>query len=65
VDGSETTTFESLNYPGRYIRHIDSTGVVRIDLSDGSNSFSQDASWFARVGKVTDVNTISLTFISD
>ncbi|MFI7452912.1 AbfB domain-containing protein [Nonomuraea sp. NPDC049714] len=41
-------TFESVNFPGRYLRHAASR--VRMDPNDGSPLFAQDATWCARPG---------------
>lgn len=40
-------SFESVNYPGRYLRHA--AGRIRID-SDTGGTFSADATWCARPG---------------
>ncbi|TPW77407.1 AbfB domain-containing protein [Schumannella soli] len=40
-------SFESVDYPGKYLRH--SAGRVRID-SDTGGSFAADATWCARTG---------------
>ncbi len=41
-------SFESVNFPGRYLRHAASR--VRMDPNDGSTLFAQDATWCARPG---------------
>ena len=40
-------SFESVNIPGRYLRHADS--VVRLDADTGG-PFAADATWCARPG---------------
>ncbi|EJD43696.1 alpha-L-arabinofuranosidase B [Auricularia subglabra TFB-10046 SS5] len=42
-------SFESRNYPGRYLRHFNSR--VRLDSSDGSALFNQDATFCLRAGR--------------
>jgi hypothetical protein len=41
-------SFESVNFPERYLRHAASR--VRMDPDDGSPLFAQDATWCARPG---------------
>ncbi|GAA4508477.1 AbfB domain-containing protein [Nonomuraea ferruginea] len=45
---SSCYAFESVNYPGRFLRHASSR--VRMDANDGSALFAQDATWCARPG---------------
>lgn len=45
---SSCYAFESVNYPGRFLRHANSR--VRMDANDGSALFAQDATWCARPG---------------
>jgi hypothetical protein len=46
--GPDTISFESVNYPGNYLRHAD----FRIQLrpNDGSDGFKKDASFYLRDG---------------
>ncbi|MBE1879027.1 AbfB domain-containing protein [Myceligenerans pegani] len=46
--GSGTVSFESENYPGRYIRHEDF--ALKLRANDGSTLFSQDASFRQMAG---------------
>jgi hypothetical protein len=41
-------SFESVNYPGTYLRHAASR--VRKDPSDGTDLFKRDATWCSRAG---------------
>ncbi|MFJ4617005.1 AbfB domain-containing protein [Streptomyces sp. NPDC088812] len=45
---SSCYSFESVNYPGRYLRHADSR--VRLASDDGSALFREDATFCARPG---------------
>ncbi|MFB8041121.1 AbfB domain-containing protein [Streptomyces hydrogenans] len=45
---SSCYSFESVNYPGRYLRHADSR--VRTATDDGTALFRQDATFCARPG---------------
>ncbi|KAH7104198.1 alpha-L-arabinofuranosidase B [Auriculariales sp. MPI-PUGE-AT-0066] len=44
-------SFESRNYPGRYLRHQNSR--VRLDSSDGTALFNSDATFCLRTGKTS------------
>jgi Alpha-L-arabinofuranosidase B (ABFB) domain/Astacin (Peptidase family M12A) len=48
VDGTPCYSFESSNYPGRYLRH--QALRLRIDANDGSNLFKADATFCAQTG---------------
>ncbi|KAF7324726.1 Alpha-L-arabinofuranosidase B [Mycena kentingensis (nom. inval.)] len=46
---SKCFSFESRNFPGRFLRHSNSR--VRLDASDGSSLFNNDATFCLRTGK--------------
>jgi hypothetical protein len=41
-------SFESVNYPGRYLRHYDY--VIRLDANDGTAAFRSDATFYRVAG---------------
>lgn len=47
ADGN-AISFESINYPGNYLRHRDF--VLHLDYNDGSDLFRQDATFYRRTG---------------
>ncbi|KAB8141748.1 endo-1,4-beta-xylanase [Chloroflexia bacterium SDU3-3] len=46
--GSGTVSFESVNFPGYYLRHRN--GEIWLDASDGTSQFKADATWYRRAG---------------
>lgn len=46
--GSGTVSFESVNFPGYYLRHRNNE--IWLDASDGTAQFKSDATWYRRAG---------------
>ena len=64
IANSKGVSFESMNYPGEYIRHCG--GRIRINRNDGSNLFREDATWYPRILKSPNItNEWKLIFAND